>query len=127
MFEWLTNYGVQQHSFEHRDLNIDDRLQLQDQINEVRRNYHDTLVLMDSVQGMQNEVAREVASAVKRITAASVESGTRVNVLLSEDEEYLELDARQKALDAALRMINAQLEYWKNDLRILNSVFYNRF
>lgn len=115
MFEWLTNYGVKQHEFEHKDLNIDDRLMLQDQINDVRKSYHDMLILLDEVQGMYDENARKMAAKIKTLNAKSIEENVRVTLIMNSDDEYLELDATQKALSAALSMINNQIDYFKSD------------
>lgn len=127
MYEWLVNYGVKQHSVKYEDVDVNDRLMLQDQINEGRRNWHDLLNLLDDVQGKYADVSAELAVLLKSLTEESIKDGVRLNTLLSTNDDYIALETRQKALGAGISMIKEQMEFFKNDLRILNSVFYNKF
>lgn len=127
MLEWLSSYGVKRFECKKCDLDVNDRLALQDQINRVRSELHQLLELMDEVQGKYVEIAAQIAVETKRITEQAALSGQRANTLFATDQNYLELEAKQKALSAGLSMINQQVDFYKNDLRILNSVFYNKF
>ena len=125
MFEYLVNYGIKKHTFDYSDIDVNDRLMLQDQINEVRRNYSQLLKLLDDVQGKILECNAKLSKRSKELVSEN--EGTRINVLLNQDDEYLTLEAEQQALKTGASMINAQIDFCKNDLRILNSVFYNKF
>ena len=98
---------------------------MQSQINGVRKNYHKSLVLLDDIQNKFLETQSELSRRSKELLANN--SGVRNNVLFSSDDKYLELEAKLEALKIGLSMVNSQIEYYKNDLRILNSVFYNKF
>ena len=127
MYEWLTNYGVKQHAVKYEEVDVNDRTMLQDQINEARRDWHQLLVLLDDIQGKYIEVSREIANLVKRLTEESMKENTRLNSLLATNDEYIALEAQQKALAAGISMVREQMDFSKNDLKILNSVFYQKF
>ncbi len=125
MFDYLINYGVQKHSFDYSDIDVNDRMALQDQINNVRRNYSQLLILLDDIQGKIINCNNEISQIIKQV---SVENGSsRLNSILNQNEEYVKLDAELQALKTGASMVNAQIDFYKNDLRILNSVFYNKF
>lgn len=125
MFDYLVNYGIKKHQINHDDLDINDRLMLQEQINKVRKNYSSLLNLLDDVQERYLNVSKKLTNRSKEIIESS--NGTRVNNIYSSDDEYISLEAEQQALKTGMQMINAQIDFCKNDLRILNSVFYNKF
>lgn len=125
MLNYLVNYGVKKHTLDYQDIDINDRLALQDQINEVRRNYSNLLALLDDVQGKYLDCTARLSIKSKEIIAEA--QGARTNAVFATNDEYLELEAEQLALKSGMNMINAQIDYCKNDLRILNSVFYNKF
>lgn len=125
MLNYLVNYGVKKHTLDYQDIDINDRLALQDQINEVRRNYSNLLALLDDVQGKYLDCTARLSIKSKEIIAEA--QGARTNAVFATNDEYLELEAEQLALKSGMNMVNAQIDYCKNDLRILNSVFYNKF
>jgi hypothetical protein len=129
MIEYLMNYGVKgvqkQSSFKFEDLNVDDRLALQDQINMVRKRYFQLMEVLDDVQARLLAVSKRIAQRSKLLIESN--GATRSNAIFQSDNEYLEADAEREALKAGMKMINEQLDFYKNDLRILNSVFYNKF
>ena len=125
MLEYLINYGVKKHTVDHSDIDINDRLALQDQINQVRRNYSDLLSLFDDVQSKSLDCTARLSRKSKEIISEG--QGTRNNAAFITNDEYLEIDAEMQALKSGMTMINAQIDFCKNDLRILNSVFYNKF
>lgn len=125
MFDYLINYGIERHQVNYEDLDVNDRLMLQDQINKVRKNYSNLLNLLDNVQEKYLTVTKKLTNRSKEIIENS--NGTRVNNIYACDDEYIALDAEQQALKTGMQMINAQIDFCKNDLRILNSVFYNKF
>ena len=127
MYEWLSNYGVARHQFKVEDLDINDKVTLQEQINGARKSWSELIQLLDDIQGKYVEVSSKISKLVKKITEKAAVDGTRVNALLAVDEEYIALEAEQKALSAGLSMVNAQIEFHRNDLRVLNSAFYQKF
>ena len=127
MLNWLVSYGVEQHKINYDELDVNDRTLLQEQINKSRKSWHQLLELLYDIQGKYMEVTREISEIAKRATERAATENTRVNTLLSSDNEYVALEAQQKALAAGMSMINQQIDFCKNDLRILNSVFYNKF
>lgn len=126
MFDYLMNYGVKNFSTKYEEVDINDRLALQDQINEVRKNYFDLLALLDDVQSKYLECTKNISKRTKELIAENVDSKI-TNSIFSSDIEYIQLESQQQALKAGMSMINNQIDYYKNDLRILNSVFYNKF
>lgn len=124
-FEYLKNYGVKTPKLEFSEIDVNDRLRLQDQINQARKNYSSLLSLFDSVQQLYLECGHELSNRFKEINKESTERVT--NATLSADDIYSELEYKQQALKAGLSEINMQIDYYKNDLRLLNSVFYNKF
>lgn len=125
MLDYLVNYGVKKFEVDYDDIDINDRLMLQDQINAVRKNYSSLLALMDDVQGKYLDCCARLAQKSKEILGDV--SGNRTNIALKTDEDYIALEAEQEALKTGIYMIKDQIDYCKNDLRILNSVFYNKF
>lgn len=125
MLDYLTNYGIQKHSIDYEDIDINDRLLLQDQINQARKNYSKLLSLLDDVHNKYLICIEKIAKRSKDVIGQN--SGTRLNNAFSTDDEYLTLDAEAQALKSGMTMINAQIDFYKNDLKILNSVFYNKF
>lgn len=126
MLEYLVNYGVSKKNLEYFDLDVTDKLQLQEQINNARKNYHELLILLDKVQHKYLECSAKLAKKAKELIENN-DSSVRTNILFSTNEEYLAIEAEQQALKAGINMINNQIDYYKNDLRILNSIFYNKF
>lgn len=127
MLDYLVNYGVKKHSVNYEDIDVNDRLALQDQINEVRRNYSNLLKLLDDVQGKYLDCKNRLSRKSKEIISDCKVQGIRANEVFATDDDYLSLEAEEQALKSGLQMINNQIEYCKSDLRILNSVFYNKF
>ena len=127
MLNWLVNYGIKQHSIDYEEIDINDRLRLQEQINDVRKNWYELLKLLDDIQSKYNEVSVEISNLVKDLTEESMRTGVRLNQLLSTNDRYIALESKQKALSAGMTMVNNQIDFCRNDLRILNNVFYNKF
>lgn len=125
MLDYLINYGVERHVVDYQDIDINDRLMLQEQINTVRKSYSKLLALLDDIQGKYLDVTSRLASKSKEIITEY--QGSRTNIAFNTNDDYIELEAEQQALKSGMNMINAQIDYCKNDLRILNSVFYNKF
>lgn len=130
MMQWLVQYGVdRQKNFEVRmdDIDIHDKLQLEDQINVMRKNCKQLLALMDDIQGQLVDVKRKIALRVKDLTLESKKSGERLNALLAVDDQWIELDATRDALSAGLSLVQNELDQCRTDLRILNSSMYQKF
>lgn len=126
MFDYLVNYGIQKHSVNYEEIDINDRLLLQDQINSARKNYSKLISLLDDVHNKYLNCASKMSKITKRITLENV--GVRTtNSHFATDDEYMSLDAELQALKSGMAMINTQIDFYKNDLKILNSVFYNKF
>lgn len=127
MFDYLLSYGVERHTPAYQELDIHDKLMLQDQINTARRGYFEMLQLMDEVQSKMLEVSERMKQESKRVMEQAGSEGVRPNSLFSQDDEYLSLEAKKEALSAGMNLITEQLNFYKNDLRILNSAFYAKF
>lgn len=125
MLEYLMNYGVKRHTPNYEDLDVNDRLHLQDQINSCRKEYFELISLLDEVQGKITECSSLLSKRSKEIIVQS--PGVRNNSAFATDDEYMELEAKLVALKSGASMINQQIDFVKSDLRILNSVFYNKF
>lgn len=125
MFDYLINYGIKNHTISYEELDVIDKMQLQDQINKVRREYYDLLKLLDEVQSKNLEITKKLSNRSKELISENITS--RTNVILNSDDEYIELESEQLALKSGISMINNQLEFCKTDLKILQSVFYNKF
>ena len=123
--DYLLNYGVKQHTMEYTDLDVNDRLELQGQINKSRKEYFELLELLDEVQFKLLNCNKNLTERTKELLAES--GNSRINSILSSDDIYTALDTEAQALKTAISMINDQIDFCKNDLRILNSVFYNKF
>lgn len=91
----------------------------------MRKNYSNLLSLLDDVQGKSLDCTSRLSKKSKEIISESTNS--RNNSLFTTNDEYLEIEAEMQALKSGMNMINAQIDFCKNDLRILNSVFYNKF
>ena len=125
MLDYLINYGVETKALEYEDIDVNDRLLLQDQINTARKNYARCLKLLDEIQGKYVECSKELTKRVKQISMDATTS--RLNTALQNDDKYIELESEQTAYKIGIDMVKNQIDYYKNDLRILNSVFYNKF
>lgn len=126
MLEYLINYGIGKHTVKYEDVDVIDKMNLQEQINKIRKDYYDLLNLLDEVQEKFLECNAKISRRTKEIISENVGSSMR-NSVFSSDEEYVALEAEQTALKTGISMINNQIEFCKSDLRILNSVFYNKF
>lgn len=125
MLDYLINYGIKNHTISYEELDVIDKMQLQDQINKVRKEYYDLLKLLDEVQSKNLEITKKLSNRSKKLISENITS--RTNVILNSDDEYIELESEQLALKSGISMINNQLEFCKTDLKILQSVFYNKF
>lgn len=125
MLEYLVNYGVKSHTFNIEDVDIFDVQRIQAQINEVRNKYKQLIILLDEVQGKHLEVTAQMSKLAKNLIESN--GGVRSNNIFSNNDDYLELEAQEAAYKAGMNMINASIEFYKSDLRILNSTFYNKF
>lgn len=127
MLDYLTNYGIKRHTVDYNDIDINDRMMLQDQVNGVRQNYSKLLELADNIQDKILEVSKDISKRTKEIIQESKIQNIKANEMFSTDEDYLSLEIELQALKSGLSMVNNQIEFCKSDLRILNSVFYNKF
>lgn len=130
MLQWLVRYGVdRQRSFEieFQELDIHDKLALERQINDMRRNCHQLLSLMDEIQGKLVDVKRRIALHVKDVTVQVNLHGGKINQELNQDDKYVELEAERDALSAGLSLVQNELDQCRSDLRILNSAMYQKF
>lgn len=125
MLDYLVNYGIQKTNIDFDDIDINDRLQLQEQINTVRSNYKKLLNLLDDIQGKYLECSNDLSARTKELIISN--EGVKNNSMFMMDDAYMVLEAKQEALKTGMSMVNSQIEYCKSDLRILNSVFYNKF
>ena len=69
----------------------------------------------------------EFCHVPKVLTEDAERENKRVNILLSTDVEYIELEAKRDALRAGLSMVKENLDQCRSDLRILNSAMYQKF
>jgi len=124
MFDYLINYGVNKFENKFQDIDINDRLLLQDQINTARKNYNDLLLLLDDVNNKSLTCNEKMSKRTKELIQ---QNGGVKNNAIFDDEEYMQLDAEAQALKVGINMIRNQIEFVQTDLRILNSVFYNKY
>lgn len=127
MMESLMNYGVNTHKFEIQDLDVNDRLALEDQINFARRKYAELIGVLDDVQQKMVENNKSLSERSTFLSEKAINEGTPVSKLINADSEYQTYDAKQVAFKTGLNIVTEQMDFYKNDLRILNSVFYNKF
>lgn len=128
MLEYLVNYGINRHNVDYEDVDVNDRMALQDQINEKRREYHQLLELLDSIQDETIKCNRKLKEKTKEIIDDCTAKGERItSATYSSDDDYLELETEKEALRMGANMVSNWIDFCKNDLRILNSVFYNKF
>lgn len=125
MLEYLIEYGVEKHNFNIDEVDINDRLALQEQINHARFSCHKLLVLADEIQNKILECSKKLGQRSKKLILEN--NSSRINQVLNSDDEYLTLDAELQALKSGLNMVNSEINFYQTDLRILNSVFYNKF
>ena len=125
MIDYLLNYGVKRNTIDCQDLDVNDRLQLQDQINNARQNYSKLLELLDDIQGKYIDCSIRLSRKTKELIEQN--EGVKNNSLFNCNDEYLALETEIQALKTGISMVNEQIDFYKNDLRILNSVFYNKF
>lgn len=125
MLEYLIDYGIQKQPMEFEELDINDRMELQHQINSTRKSYLKLLNLYNDIQGKFIDANSELSQRTKDLISNS--DGQRGNKIFNTDQEYIKLEAKIDALKAGMGMVQSQIDYYKSDLRILNSVFYNKF
>lgn len=128
MLNYLIKYGIdnQNNSTDIEDLDVNDRLVLQEQINRTRKNQFKLIKLTDDIQNKILDTQIEIRKLTSDIISNNDGSKTR-NDLFNTNDEYLELEAKLDALKSGLNIVNQQIDMCKSDLRILNSVFYNKF
>lgn len=127
MINYLTKYGITEHKNEFEELDINDRMELESQINGVRQRYHKLLNVMDSIDTQILENQYNISKLSKKVIEQARIENKRPNDLFSVDDEYLELEFERDALKTGKEMIVSQINFVNNDLRILNSAFYNKF
>lgn len=121
----LLNYGIKIHEIDYEELDVLDKVEAQDQINRVRREYAKLIKLSGNIQEMLLDANKELNVLTKAIIEEA--GGARSNTIFSSNSEYIEIEARISAYKTGLRMTEDQIDFYKGDLRILNSVLYNRF
>lgn len=127
MLNYLIKYGVHcQNNDDFNDLDINDRLVLQEQINRVRKNQMKLIKLTDDIQDKIINVQNEIRQLTSEIVKNNPDTRNR-NDLFNTNGDYLELEAQLDAFKSGLSIVNQQIDMCKSDLRILNSVFYNKF
>lgn len=128
MLDYLINYGVKRHNVEYMDVDVNDRLALQDQINRVRKEYNQLLFLLDDIEGKLLDCNRRLRERTKEIIDNCVNKGEKATTATySSDDIYTAIETERDALKTGASMVSNHIDYCKNDLRILNSVFYNKF
>ena len=127
MLNYLIKYGIScQNNDDFNDLDINDRLVLQEQINRVRKNQMKLIKLTDDIQDKIINVQNEIRQLTSEIVKNNPDTRNR-NDLFNTNDDYLELEAQLDAFKSGLSIVNQQIDMCKSDLRILNSVFYNKF
>lgn len=128
MLSYLVNYGVNRLDIDYTDLDVNDRLALESQINEQRKNYDSLMKLLDEVQEKYLYASRRLSKRTKELIEDVIPSSDmKANDVFRTDDEYLNIEYEIEALKVGMQTINNQIEYARNNLRILNSVFYNKF
>lgn len=127
MLDYLVNYGVKRHNFDVNEIDVVDKMALQEQLNDTRRRYAEAVNLLDDINSKSLECSLNLTRLSKEIIEESISEGKKSNVLFSTNEEYILLEAQQEAFKAGLKIVNEQIDFYKSDLRILNSVLYSKF
>lgn len=124
MLEYLIQYGFKRTDMGFSDLDITDKTRLESQINDVRRNIHDMLLLSDDIQARLLAVNAKMSERSRELLSSTT---TRANIVLACDSVYCAFEAERDALKAGATMVNAQVNSLQADLKILQSALYNKF
>lgn len=127
MLNYLMAYGVSAKAPRFEEIDINDKIAMEDQINGIRSDYFKLITLMDELDGKILDVKKRIKIKSKYIIEKARSEGLKPNELFSTDDEYIELEYELEALKAGKEMVASQISFAQNDLRILNSTFYSKF
>lgn len=105
-------------------LDISDRTILQEQINETRRSHIKLIRLYDKLKGDRLAASSKAAEIKREISMEFSGRNDRASEMNANEELQLLL-GKIEAFDIAIETIKYQMEFIKNDIRILANSMFN--
>lgn len=127
MLKYLINFDVDVDAeFELEfELDITDKSLLQEQINQVRKTYLRLIKLFDNLQGEYIETKSLLSQKNRELLLEFEVRSDRVEAE-AKDPEHGYLVEKLDALRESMKAVTSQIDFIKNDMRVLNSSMYVR-
>ena len=107
------------------EIDINDRIMIQEQINNSRKAYRKLIVLFDN---LQNDLFENENKLNKLMRNVYLNCDNRVDAskIMQTDPEIIAVKEAIEALKMSMKTVSNHMDLVKSDLRILNSAMYNK-
>ena len=130
MLKYLINYDIEteiknEDIMTEYEIDINDRMILQEQVNNIRKTYFRLIKLFDELQvNLVNFESEKDKKTSYYLTKFSNRNERIENQ--SGDIELLDLDTKIMATKEAMKTVSNQIDFVKSDLRFLSNSMYNK-
>ena len=107
------------------EIDINDRIMIQEQINNSRKAYRKLILLFDN---LQNDLFDNENKLNKLMRNVYLNCDNRVDAskIMQTDPEIIAVKETIEAIKMSMKTVSSHMDLVKSDLRILNSAMYNK-
>ena len=130
MLKYLINYDIEteiknEDIMTEYEIDINDRMILQEQINNIRKTYFRLIKLFDELQAnlvsFESEKDKKTAYYLTKFSNRNERIENQSN-----DIELLDINTKITATKEAMKTVSNQIDFVKSDLRFLSNSMYNK-
>ena len=130
MLKYLINYDIEteiknEDIMTEYEIDINDRMILQEQVNNIRKTYFRLIKLFDELQANLVNFESEKDKKTSYYLTKFSNRNERIENQ-SGDIELLDLDTKIMATKEAMKTVSNQIDFVKSDLRFLSNSMYNK-
>ena len=130
MLKYLINYDIEteiknEDIMTEYEIDINDRMILQDQVNNIRKSYFRLIKLYDELQAnminFESEKDKKIAYYLTKFSNRNERIENQ-----SSDIELIDINTKILATKEAMKTVSNQIDFIRNDLRFLSNSMYNK-
>ena len=107
------------------EIDINDRIMIQEQINNSRKAYRKLIVLFDNLQNDLFENENKLNRLMRNVYL-NCDNRVDASKIIQTDPEIIAVKEAIEALKMSMKTVSNHMDLVKSDLRILNSAMYNK-
>ena len=130
MLKYLINYDIEteiknEDIMTEYEIDINDRMILQEQVNNIRKSYFRLIKLYDELQAnminFESEKDKKIAYYLTKFSNRNERIENQ-----SSDIELIDINTKILATKEAMKTVGNQIDFIRNDLRFLSNSMYNK-